>query len=103
VLGSAEFGSDLMISRGQQLGGEVHRSNMMLLFNLIDWCTEDSDLLEIRSAGSMARTLRPVGELEKLVIEALDAFLMLLGLLALALLPRLARSRARSLLEEVSP
>jgi ABC-2 type transport system permease protein len=103
VLGSAEFGSDLMISLGQQLGGEVHRSNMMLLFNLIDWCTEDSDLLEIRSAGSMARTLRPVGELEKLVIEALDAFLMLLGLLALALLPRLARSRARSLLEEVSP
>ncbi len=102
VLGSSELASDLMISLGQQMGGEVHRSNLMLLLNLIDWCTEDTDLLEIRSAGSFARTLRPVGELEKLLIEAADALAMLLGLLALALLPRMRRRQARSLLEEVS-
>lgn len=101
VIGSSELASDLMISLAQQMGGEVHRSNLMLLLNLIDWSTEDTDLLEIRSAGSFARTLRPVGELEKLVIEAVDAVLMLLGLLALAVLPRLRRPR--SLLQEVTP
>ncbi len=102
VFGSSELASDLMISLGQQMGGEVHRSNLMLLLNLIDWCTEDTDLLEIRSAGSLARTLRPTGELEKLIIEILDAVLMLLGLLALAVVPRLLRGRRRSLLQEVS-
>ncbi len=103
VIGSAELASDLMISLGQQLGGEVHRSNLMLLLNLIDWCTEDTDLLEIRSAGSLARTLRPVGELEKLALEAVDAVLMLVGLLLLAVLPRLGRGARRSLLQEVTP
>ena len=103
VFGSSELASDLMISLGQQMGGEVHRSNLMLLLNLIDWCTEDTDLLEIRSAGRLARTLRPVGEIEKLVIEAADVALMLLGLLALALLPRMRRGSTRSLLDEVAP
>ncbi len=101
VIGSSELASDLMISLGQQMGGEVHRSNLMLLLNLIDWCTEDTDLLEIRSAGSLARTLRPVGEVGMLIIEAVDALLMLLGLVALAVLPRLRRRR--SLLQEVGP
>ncbi len=102
VIGSSELASDVMISLAQQMGGEVHRSNLMLLLNLIDWCTEDTDLLEIRSAGTFARTLRPVGELEKLVIELVDAFLMLLGLLALAIVPRLRRGSTRSLLQGVA-
>jgi hypothetical protein len=102
VVSSAELASDVMLSLAQQMGGEVHRSDLMLLLNLIDWCTEDTDLLAIRGAGAFARTLAPVGDIEKIVIEALVAFLMLAGLLVVVIVPRLSRGSRRSLLQEVS-
>jgi ABC-2 type transport system permease protein len=102
VVSTAELASDLMLSLAQQMGGEVHRSDLMLVMNLIDWCTEDTDLLVIRGAGAFARTLKPVGDVEKIVIEAVVAFLMLCGLLLVAFVPRLTRGSRRSLLQEVS-
>jgi ABC-2 type transport system permease protein len=102
VLGSAELTSDVMLSLAQQMGGEVHRSNLMLLLNLVDWCTEDTDLLAIRGAGAFARTLAPVGGVEKIVVEAAVAVLMLFGLLVVVIAPRVRRGSRRSLLQEVS-
>jgi ABC-2 type transport system permease protein len=62
VLAAPEMVSDLMLQLAGQPGGEVHRSNLQLLQNLVDWSVEDTDLLAIRSAGVFARTLRPVSE-----------------------------------------
>jgi len=102
VIGSSELTSDIMLSLAQQMGGEVHRSNLMLLLNLVDWCTEDTDLLKIRSAGTFARTLKPLDEAQKLIYEVVVALLMLLGLLAIALLPRWSRRLRQPLFEEAA-
>lgn len=58
VVGSSEFASDLVAQLGQQMGGGAYRGNMVLVRNLVDWAMEDTDLLQIRSAGAFAWTLR---------------------------------------------
>lgn len=65
VIGSSEMVSDLLLQLASQPGGEVHRGNLQLIQNLIDWSTEDTDLLEIRSAGAFARTLEPLEESDR--------------------------------------
>jgi ABC-2 type transport system permease protein len=69
VLGSADLVSDLVMQLSAQPGGEVHRSNLQLLQNLVDWSVEDTDLLAIRTSGAFARTLRPMEEGEARVYE----------------------------------
>jgi len=64
VLGSADLVSDLLLQLAAQPGGEVHRSNLQLVQNLVDWSVEDTELLAIRSSGAFARTLRPLSERE---------------------------------------
>jgi ABC-2 type transport system permease protein len=81
VLGSAEMVSDLMLQLSEQPGGEVHRSNLQLLLNLVDWSVEDTDLLAIRTSGAFARTLVPLSEDQarswELGIYAVTALLLL--------------------------
>jgi ABC-2 type transport system permease protein len=62
VIGSSEIVSDLIVGLASRMGGEVHRSNLQLLQNVIDWSLEDTDLLAIRSSGSFTRTLAPLDE-----------------------------------------
>lgn len=59
VVGSSEFASDLVTQLANQAGGGPFRGNLMLVRNLVDWSTEDTDLLQIRSAGAFSRTLEP--------------------------------------------
>ncbi len=58
VLGSASFVSDFIADLSRQ-GLDANLGNMQLLQNLVDWCLEDIDLLEIRSRGTYARLLEP--------------------------------------------
>jgi ABC-2 type transport system permease protein len=97
VLGSPEMVSDLMMRLSDQPGGEVHRSNLQLVQNLIDWSLEDTDLLSIRSSGSFARTLRPLSEAESRGWELgiYGATALLLG--GATLIPARRRGRARVL------
>ncbi len=69
VLGSSELVSDLMLALANQTQAEEHAGNLQLLFNLVDWATEDTDLLQIRTAGAFARTLRPLDDAERTAIE----------------------------------
>ncbi len=62
VLGSSEMVSDILLQLSQSPGGEVHRGNVQFLQNLVDWSTEDTDLLAIRTSGAFARTLDPTDE-----------------------------------------
>ncbi len=62
VIGSSEIISDLMVQLASRMGGEVHRPDLQFVQNLIDWSVEDTDLLQIRSSGSFARTLIPLDE-----------------------------------------
>lgn len=97
VLGSADMVSDLMLQLSEQPGGEVHRSNLQLLQNLVDWSVAETDLLAIRSSGSFARTLSPLTEEQtrrwEIGIYAVTA--LLLG--AATLVPGRRRRNARAL------
>jgi ABC-2 type transport system permease protein len=97
VLGSAEMVSDLMMGLSNQPGGEVHRNNLQLVQNLIDWSMESTDMLTIRSSGAFARTLRPMSEAESRGWELAVYGLTALLLLAVTLIPARRRSRVRSL------
>ncbi len=97
VLGASDMVSDLMLQLAAQPGGEVHRSNLQLVQNLIDWSVEDTDLLAIRSSGAFARTLRPVSEDEARAYEA-GTVALSAGMLGVAtLLPARRRRRVRPL------
>jgi len=62
VIGSSEMLSDLAAQIGAQMAGQVHRSNFQFMRNLIDWAVADTELLKIRTAGTFARTLKPLDE-----------------------------------------
>ncbi len=97
VLSSPEMVSDLMVQLSDQPGGEVHRNNLQLVQNLIDWLMEATDLLAIRSSGAFARTLRPMSEAESRSWELGLYGVTALLLLCATLIPvRRRRTRALS-------
>jgi ABC-2 type transport system permease protein len=95
VLGSADMVSDLMLQLAAQPGGEVHRSNLQLLQNLVDWSVEDTDLLAIRSSGAFARTLRPLSEDQARSYEVGVVVLTAAILALVTVVPARRRKRAR--------
>jgi ABC-2 type transport system permease protein len=97
VLGSADMVSDLMLQLSEQPGGEVHRSNLQLLMNLVDWSVEDTDLLTIRTAGSFARTLVPMTEEETRRWEYGVYGVAVVLLLGVTAVPRRRRAQTRAL------
>lgn len=103
VLGSADLVSDLVLQISAQPGGEVHRSNLQLLQNLVDWSVEDTALLAIRSSGAFARTLRPVSEEEARAYETGITLLTAVMLALVTVLPARRRRHARPLPLPASP
>ncbi len=93
VVGAPEMVSDLLVQLASGPGGEVHRGNLQLLQNLIDWSVEDTDLLQIRGAGAFSRTLTPLTEEDRNLLELLQFALAGALLVAVALVPA-ARRRA---------
>ncbi|MBU0550104.1 Gldg family protein [Myxococcota bacterium] len=97
VIGSGEFASDLITQLAMQPSGALFRSNPLLVRNLIDWSLEDTDLLQIRSAGAFARTLKPTEAAERREYEWSNYALTLIALLAVLGLAVLRRRMIRPL------
>jgi ABC-2 type transport system permease protein len=93
VLGAPEMVSDLVLQLAQGPGGEVHRGNLQLLQNLVDWSVEDTELLAIRSAGAFARTLAPLDDETRNLLE-LGQVALALALVGLVALGQRARRAA---------
>lgn len=92
VIGSSEMVSDVALGLAQQPAGEVHRGNLQFLQNAIDWATEDTDLLAIRSSGAFARTLAPMDEAAASRIEWTTWLAVALPLLVVVIAPRVRRA-----------
>ena len=92
VIGSSELVSDLMLSLAGSPSGEMHQGNLQWVRNLVDWAVEDTDLLEIRASGSVARTLAPMTDEARSRWEAMTSFLVMAGLAAVVLSTRRRRS-----------
>jgi ABC-2 type transport system permease protein len=92
VIGSSELVSDLMISLANSPSGEMHQGNLQWVRNLVDWAVEDTDLLEIRASGSVARTLVPMTDAARSRWEAMTSLLVMAGLAAVVLSTRRRRN-----------
>lgn len=103
VVGSAEFAGDLVAQLAQQMGGGAYRGNQMLVRNLVDWSMEDTDLLQIRSAGAFSRTLKNMDDKEKTTWEIVNigATLALLVFVVASFSTRRRRAVAIQLTPEV--
>jgi len=89
VVGSAEFLDDVVLEISRSLSQDRYLNNLQFLQNTVDWSVEDEDLLAIRSRGTYARLLRPMGETEQVRWEVLNYVVTLLGLIGIGVLWRM--------------
>jgi ABC-2 type transport system permease protein len=99
VIGSSELVADLMMQLASQPNGEVHRGNLQLISNLVDWSTADTELLSIRSSGAFSRTLKPMEESDRQFWEWSSYAAVLLPLGALIAATRARRATPIALVE----
>jgi ABC-2 type transport system permease protein len=92
VLGSSEMTSDLVMQLAQQMNGEVHRGNIVLVHNLIDWATADTELLSIRGTGAFDRTLRPMDDAARSMWEWISYAGVAIPLALIVLFTRMRRA-----------
>jgi len=100
VIGSSAFASDLTGSLGRQIGGNVYRSNFQFSRNLIDWSLADTDLLQIRTSGAYARTLKPLEEKERNIYELANYAFVILALAGVMFIAFTRRRNTRSILKK---
>jgi ABC-2 type transport system permease protein len=98
VVGSSAFASDLVASLSGQMGGGVYRGNAQLIHNLVDWAVSDTDLLQIRSGGAFARTLDPIEEDKRSLLELMNYVFVLVALAVVVIIAITRRRRTKSIL-----
>ncbi len=102
VIGSAEFVDDVVFEISSSLTQDRYLNSLKLVQNAVAWCTEDTDLLEIRARGSYARVLAPMSEREQSFWEGANYVMALLSLVVLGVVWN-ARRRNEQPLELLPP
>ena len=69
VFGSNTFLSDQILGMIGSAEGTVYGNSLQLIANAVDWSLEDPTLLAIRSRGHFNRTLPPLEEAQRTVLE----------------------------------
>ena len=92
VIGSSSIASDLVQQLGAQMGNGSFKGNNVFVRNMIDWAMSDMDLLQIRSGGAFARTLRSMTADERIAYEMGNYAIVICALIAVLVI---ARSRRR--------
>jgi ABC-2 type transport system permease protein len=97
VIGSNNFLADQILQFIGSAEGIVYANSTQLMASIVDWTLEDSSLLSIRSRGHFNRTLPPLDESAQMVIESINYFIAVIGVLAVFGVhrQRLKRQKAR--------
>lgn len=95
VVGSSSFASDMIASLDFRSGTDSFAGNLVLARNLVDWSLEDTELLQIRSVGRFARTLRPMKPAERTTFEVLNYVVVLVALFGVGVVAATRRRMAR--------
>jgi len=95
VIGSSEFVGDVVLRFATQLNGDRTYNNLQLVLNTIDWATEDTDLLTIRTRGTAVRVLTALNRNGMRLFTSLNVLLALGSLLLLAALTHWKRRQMR--------
>lgn len=83
VIGSASFVDDFVLDISSRFNQDRFTLNLQLVQNMVDWATEDLDLLAIRSRGNVTRVLDPLQPNEQQVWEIGNYAVALVALLAI--------------------
>ncbi len=97
VIGSSEFVSDVVLRFATQLNGDRTYNNLQLVLNAIDWATEDTDLLSIRTRGTAVRVLKALNRNAMRFITNLNLLLALGSLLLLVTVAHWRRTHLQPL------
>jgi ABC-2 type transport system permease protein len=84
VVGNAEFLSDFVARALGNLDGGFFLENLRFMENLIDWATQDNDMIAIRSRGVANRRLARTEKPQQVSIEVVNYLIPAALLLALA-------------------
>jgi len=99
VIGSAEFVDDIVMQISQSLSQDRYLLNMQFLQNAVDWSVEDEDLLSIRSRGTYARLLKPLGKDEQTFWEGLNYAVALIAVVAIGVVWNIRQRSEKPMLE----
>lgn len=83
VVGSSEFLNDTVFQLSSSFSRDAYLNTLQFVQNTVDWATEDTDLLSIRSRGSSTRVLDPLSDKEETRWEMLNYAVALVSLLVL--------------------
>ncbi|MFW6082562.1 MAG: GldG family protein, partial [Chloroflexota bacterium] len=93
VVGSTEFLDDIVFDLSSSLTRDRYLNSLQFLQNSVAWCTEDLDLLTIRSRGTQTRVLAPLTEREQSFWEGANYAFALLALIVLGIVWNSRRRR----------
>jgi ABC-2 type transport system permease protein len=85
VIGSVEFVDDIVFDLSSSLTQDRYLNSLQFMQNSVAWCTEDLDLLSIRSRGTQTRVLAPLGEGEQSFWEGANYVVALLALVVIGI------------------
>ncbi len=83
VIGSASFVDDFVLDISSRFNQDRFTLNLQLVQNIVDWASEDLDLLTIRSRGNVTRVLDPLEPNEQRMWEMANYVVALAALLAI--------------------
>jgi ABC-2 type transport system permease protein len=83
VVGSSEFLNDTVFQLSSNLSTDNSQSTLQFIQNAVDWATEDTDLLSIRSRGASARVIDALSDNQQKKWEVLNYAVALIGLIVL--------------------
>mgnify|MGYP001161182404 CR=1 FL=1 len=72
VVSSNAFLSDQTLGMLASADGSLHRNNVQLIANTVDWALEETNLNNISSRGQFNRTLPPLDQSQQTFIEAVN-------------------------------
>jgi ABC-2 type transport system permease protein len=91
VIGSAEFLDDKIFELSSSITPDRYLNSLLFLQNAVSWCTEDLDLLSIRSSGTPAHLLLPMTESQQSFWEVANYVVAVLALVAIGVVGNVLR------------
>jgi len=94
IVGNAAFLSDFVAQALGQIDNGFFVENLRFVENLIDWSTQDNDLMSIRSQGVVSRRLDAIEKSSEVTLEAINYALPVVALIGLGLFLNYRRRKA---------
>ena len=97
IISSNAFLADQTLGMLGSADGSLHRNNLQLIANTVDWALEETNLNNISSRGQFNRTLPPLNQNQQSIIEIFNYALSVILLLAIYWINKAIDSRRRAL------